>query len=367
MAEQPSNPQSPGQPPAASSTGPRKPVIGVTMGDPAGIGPEVVVKALADPELRKRARFIIYGMNEQLSYAADLAEIDPFWWRLQHDSPRAGYDLVHDVVVLDYDEISMLGSAVHRPTKQGGQASLRFLDDAIAATKKPYDAGGIDAMVTAPISKTAWELAGCKLPGHTELLAHRTRTKRFAMMFHSPRLNVVLATCHLGLMEIRDVFTIGRVFDPIELGHHACQRMGIAKPRIAVCGLNPHASEEGKFGDEERRVITPAIEMAQHQDIDAQGPFPADTIFNDAVAGRYDLVVAMYHDQGLIPVKLLAFDEAVNLTLGLPIIRTSPDHGTAYNLVGQNKANAGSMKSAIRLASQLAEHDLATAQKPKRA
>ena len=351
----------------SASDAPPKPVIGVTMGDPAGIGPEVIVKALADPQLRKRARFVIFGMNELLSYAADLAELDPFWWRLQHDSPRAGYDLVHDVVVLDYDEFSMLGSAVHKPTKQGGQASLRFLDDAIAATQKPYEVGGVDAIVTGPINKTAWDLAGCKFPGHTEMLAQRTRTKRVAMMFHAPKLNVVLATCHMGLMEIRDAFTIGCVFDPIELGHHACQRMGIAKPRIAVCGLNPHASENGRFGDEERRVIRPAIEMAQNQGIDAQGPFPADTIFNDAIAGRYDLVVAMYHDQGLIPVKMLAFDEAVNLTLGLPIIRTSPDHGTAYDLVGKNKANPGSMKAAIRLAIQLAEHDRAETAKPRKA
>lgn len=332
----------------------RKPVIGVTMGDPAGIGPEIVIKALADPAIRKLGRFVIFGMNELLSYAADLAEIDTFWWRLQHDSPRASFDLVHDIVVLDYDEFSMLGSAVHRPTKQGGQASLRFLDDAIAAAQKPRDAGGIDALVTAPINKTAWELAGCKFPGHTELLAQRTKSKRVAMMFHAPKLNVVLATVHMALMEVRNVFTIGCVFDPIDLGHDAMRRMGIDKPRIAVCGLNPHASENGRFGDEERRVITPAIEMAQNQGIDAQGPFPADTIFNDALAGRYDLVVAMYHDQGLIPVKMLAFDEAVNLTLGLPIIRTSPDHGTAYNIVGQNKANPGSMKAAIRLAAQLA-------------
>ncbi len=149
----PGAPGTPGTPGNPGSPGNRKPVIGITMGDPAGIGPEVIVKALADPAIRKLGRFIIFGMNELLAYAADLAELDAFWWRLQHDSPRATYDLVHDVVVLDYDEFSMLGSAVHRPTKQGGQASLRFLDDAIAAAQKPYEAGGIDALVTAPISK----------------------------------------------------------------------------------------------------------------------------------------------------------------------------------------------------------------------
>lgn len=352
MPAQSHNP--PPEPGESSQPAAPKPVIGITMGDPSGIGPETIVKALADPQVRKLGRFVIFGMNELLAYAADLAEIDTYWWRLQHDSPRATYDLVHDVVVLDYDEFSMLGSAVHRPTKQGGQASLRFLDDAIAAARRPRDAGGIDALVTGPISKTAWEMAGCKFPGHTELLAHRTRAKRVVMMFHAPKLNVALATVHLPLMEIRNVLTIGRVFDPIDLGHHACRRMGIEKPRIAVCGLNPHASEAGRFGDEESRVITPAIKMAQEQGIDAHGPFPGDTIFIDALAGKYDLVVAMYHDQGLIPVKLTAFDEAVNLTLGLPIIRTSPDHGTAYDIVGQNKADPGSMKAAIRLAAQLA-------------
>lgn len=340
----------------------RRPVVGITMGDPAGIGPEVVVKALADPVLRKQARYVIYGLNELMAYAADLAEIDPYWWRLQHDSPRATFDLVHDVVVLDYDEYSMLGSAVHKPTKQGGQASLRFLDDAIAAARRPHEDGGIDALVTAPISKEAWHLAGCRFPGHTELLQHRTKAKRVAMMFASPKLNVVLATVHVPLMDVRNLLTIGCVYDPIDLGHAACLAMGIEKPRVAVCGLNPHASENGRFGDEESRVIRPAIEMARESGIDAHGPFPADTIFNQAAAGRFDLVVAMYHDQGLIPVKLLAWDNAVNLTLGLPIIRTSPDHGTAYDIVGKNAANPGSMKSAIELALHMARQRVAREQ-----
>lgn len=332
----------------------QRPVIGITMGDPAGVGPEVIVKALADPQVRSLARFVIFGMNELMSYAADLAEIDPFWWRLQHDSPRAVFDLVHEVVVLDYDEYSILGPAVHRPTKQGGQASLHFLDDAIAAALRPSSTtGAIDAIVTGPICKESWALTGCRLPGHTELLAARTKTKRVAMMFEAPQFRVALATVHMPLMDVRNVLTIGRVFDPIDLGHEACIRLGISRPRIAVCGLNPHASENGQFGDEERRVIRPAIEMAMNQGMDVAGPFPADTIFHDALAGKYDLVVAMYHDQGLIPVKLVAFDNAVNMTLGLPILRTSPDHGTAFDIVGKNRANAGSMKSAIRLAARL--------------
>jgi 4-hydroxythreonine-4-phosphate dehydrogenase len=329
----------------------RRPVIGITMGDPAGIGPEVIVKALADPAMRRLGRFVIFGLNELLSYAADLAEIDPYWWRVQHDSPRTAFDLMHDVVVLDYDEYSMLGSAVHRPTKQGGVASLRFLDDAIAAAMRPLGSEcRIDAIVTAPICKESWVLAGCKFPGHTEFLQHRTRAKRSVMMFCSPRLNVTLATVHIPLMEVRNRLNIGRVFDPIDLGHKAMVDMGVAQPRIAVCGLNPHASENGLFGDEEQRIIRPAIEMAQRAGIDVTGPLPGDTVFIDALAGRYDLVVAMYHDQGLIPVKLLDFDDAVNVTLGLPIIRTSVDHGTAFDIVGKNTAKPGSMKAAIRQA-----------------
>ena len=336
----------------------RKPVIGITMGEPAGIGPETIVKALADPEVRTLGRFVIFGMNELLAYAADLAEIDPFWWRLQHDSSRADFPLVHDVVVLDYDEFSMLGTAVHRPTKQGGQASLRFIDDAIAAARTPVDEGGIDAVVTAPICKESWTMAGCRFPGHTELFANRTKTRRYAMMFHASKLSVVLATVHIPLMDVRNVLTIGAVYDPIDLGHQAMQRLGVEKPRIAVCGLNPHASENGQFGDEEARLITPAIEMARSHGIDVRGPLPADTVFGPAVRGRYDLVVAMYHDQGLIPLKMIAFDEAVNTTIGLPIVRTSPDHGTAFDIVGKNQADPGSMKSAIRLAARLARHRL---------
>lgn len=362
----------------------RKPVIGITMGEPGGIGPEVLVKALADPEVRKLARFVIYGMNELMSYAADLAEIDPYWHRLQHDSPRAEYGLVHDVVVLDYDEYSMLTSRDNGPSKLGGQASARFLDDAIAAAHRPIDDAGIDAIVTAPICKASWQLAGIRFPGHTEFLQKRCKTKRVAMMFHAPLppapgtivledrpavvdppvetevLNVVLATIHVPLMDVRHLLTIGCVFDPIDLGHQALVRMGIKNPKIAVCGLNPHAGENGLFGDEEQRLITPAIQMAHQAGIDAHGPFPADTIFTPRLRRKYDLIVAMYHDQGLIPVKMLAFDDAVNVTLGLPIIRTSVDHGTAFDLVGKNQANAGSMKAAIRLAVQMANGDAAS-------
>jgi 4-hydroxythreonine-4-phosphate dehydrogenase len=326
-----------------------RPNIAITMGDPAGIGAEVIVKALADPVLRHRAHFIVYGLNELLHYAADLAEFDVFWWRDQYSGRLRNYP--HDVVVVDYDQYSMLGSAIRAPSKMGGQASMRFCMDAIDAANKNL----VDAVVTAPIAKESWKLAGHHYPGHTELFAQRTNTRRYAMMFTGGPLRVVLATVHLPLMGLWNKLNIGAVFQPIELLHQAMvEWFDIPKPRIAVCGVNPHASENGQFGDEEERIISPAILMAKDQGIDVSGPYPSDTIFLKARDGHYDAVVAMYHDQGLIPVKLLAFDKAVNVTLGLPIIRTSPDHGTAFDIVGRNRANPGSMRAAIELAIDLA-------------
>ncbi len=375
-----------------------RPIIGITMGDPGGIGAEVVVKALADPELRRAARFVVFGLNELMAYVADLAEIEPFWWRDQHEQllPNGASLLVpptpypHDVVVLDYDEFSILGLDARGATRAGGQASMRFVTDAIQAAQRHK----IDAIVTAPICKESWKLAGFdRWPGHTELLAEKTKAKRHAMMFAAPPpsppekqeagskkqggiahptqtpdprpctpypiphrgLRVVLCTIHQALFDLRNSFKIGTVFDPIDLAHQALVNwFGIPNPRIAVCGLNPHASENGQFGDEEKRIIEPAILMARQNGIDATGPFPADTIFIKAVQGHYDMVVAMYHDQGLIPVKLLDFNGSVNVTLGLPIVRTSPDHGTAFDIVGKNKADPGSMKSAIRMAIEIA-------------
>jgi 4-hydroxythreonine-4-phosphate dehydrogenase len=327
-----------------------RPTIAITMGDPAGIGPEVIVKALSDAVLRHRARYIIYGMNELLSYAADLAEYDVFWWRDQFNGRLRAYP--HDVVVVDYDQYSMLGgTAVRKPTKMGGEASMRFCVDAIDAAQK----GLVDAVVTAPIAKESWKLAGYHFPGHTELFAQRTGSRRFAMMFAGGPLKVVLATVHVPLMGLWNKLNIGAVFQPIELMHQALvEWFDIPKPRIAVAGVNPHAGENGQFGDEEQRIIEPAILMAKEQGIDVTGPYPGDTVFLSARDGRFDAVVAMYHDQGLIPVKLLAFDQAVNVTLGLPIIRTSPDHGTAFDIVGRNRANPGSMRAAIQLAIDLA-------------
>lgn len=357
------------------------PTLGITMGDPAGVGAEIIVKALADPEIRKLANFVVFGLNELMAYAADLAEIEPYWWRVQHERLQP-FD--HDVVVLDYDEFSVLGLDVKAPTKAGGIASMTFCLDAIQAALRKK----IDAIVTAPICKESWQLAGFeRFPGHTELLAEKTKAKRYAMMFANlppdsvyrrggkapggdvengkgglhglvpgyKGLRVVLCTIHEALFELRHSFKIGTVYDPLDLAHKALvEWFGIEKPRIAVCGLNPHASEHGQFGDEEKRIIEPAIMMARQQGMDVHGPFPADTIFLKAAQGQYDLVVAMYHDQGLIPVKLLDFAGSVNLTLGLPIVRTSPDHGTAFDIVGKNKADPSSLRAAIIMAAEIA-------------
>ena len=333
-----------------------KPIIGLTAGDPCGIGAEIIVKAIASQRLRDRARFVVFGFSEQIAYLADKLELN-LRFRREHHEDIARFS--EDIVVLDYDEFNLPIVMPRGPSRIGGQSSMAFCEDAIDAAA----AGLIDAMVTAPISKLSWKYAKYKqYPGHTELLAKRLKVKNVAMMFASPPLKVVLATIHQALFEIRNGFTIGCVFNPIELADRALRDwFGIEKPRIAVAGLNPHAGEEGRFGDEESRIIRPAIVMAGETGIDVEGPFPADTVFIKALEGEYDCVIAMYHDQGLIPVKLLAWREAVNVTLGLPIIRTSPDHGTAFDIAGKGTADPSSMICAIELAIDLAAKNAARA------
>jgi 4-hydroxythreonine-4-phosphate dehydrogenase len=288
-------------------------VIGVTMGDAAGIGPEVVVKALADPDIRRAAKYIIFGMHEQLCYAADKIEVEPYWGRHQHE--KISRDYPHKVVVADYDEYSV-PPWMRGPSKVAGEASIRFC----------------------------------------ELLADRCKSPRKVMMLVAGPLKVALATIHEALFEVRHKFTIGCVFEPIDLLHIALKETwGIENPKIGVAALNPHAGEGGQFGDEEKRIISPAILLAQEQGIKCFGPFPADTLFLRAVEGEFDAVVAMYHDQGMIPVKLLDFERAVNVTIGIPIIRTSPAHGTAFDIVGRNLANPEGMKSAIMTAIEMAK------------
>jgi len=328
----------------------QRPIIGITMGDPCGIGAEVIVKALARADLRRRGRFVIFGFSEQLAYTADSLELDLPMFREHHEDIRR-YEH-HEIVALDYDEISAPAVMTRGPSRVGGTASMSFCQDAIDAAQ----AGLIDALVTAPISKVSWLLAGQrKYPGHTELLAERCKVRNVAMMFVAPRLKVVLATIHEPLFGIEEKLTIGCVFNAIDMAHKGLKDLfGIERPRIAVAGLNPHAGEQGRFGDEEHRIIEPAVILANEAGIAASGPFPPDTVFLKALDGRFDCVVAMYHDQGLIPIKLLGWQDAVNLTLGLPIIRTSPDHGTAFDIAGKNKADPSSMVAAISMAINLA-------------
>lgn len=318
------------------------------MGDPSGIGGEVIIKALSDPQVRSLGRFVIFGIHDELLAVADASNITPFWFEV---SSTRDWRVDSGVVVCDFPEFAHANWLTARPSELGGKASLCFLDHAIAHSRK----GTIDALVTGPIHKVSWRLARCSFPGHTEKLAHDCGTSRVTMAFIAGKLRVALASIHLPLFELRNHFTIGLVFQPIDLLHEALRDgFGIEQPRIAVAGLNPHAGEEGRFGDEETRIIEPAMQLARNAGIDVEGPFPADSLFTSGMRDRFDGIVAMYHDQGLIPVKMLAFHSAVNMTLGLPIIRTSPDHGTAFDIAGTASADPGSMTEAIRLACRLA-------------
>ncbi len=325
-----------------------KPLIGITMGDPCGIGAEVIVKALADSSVRGLGRFIIYGVDDALLRAARRAGIRPFWFCMPVEEANR---VDSGVVVADFEDCTECGWSITYPTAEGGRASIRFFDEAIEAAR----ARVIDAIVTGPIHKTSWKMAGCRYPGHTERIAAAFKVKRFTMMFVGAGMRVALASTHMGLFEVRNKFTIGLVFQPIDLLNDALKGwFRIEYPRIAVAALNPHAGEGGRFGDEEARVIEPAMQMARNAGIDVKGPFAPDSLFTPRRRERYDGIVAMYHDQGLIPIKTLAFDSAVNVTLGLPVIRTSVDHGTAFDVAATNSANPGSMKEAIRLACKLA-------------
>jgi 4-hydroxythreonine-4-phosphate dehydrogenase len=347
-----------------------RPRLAISMGDPGGIGPEVVVKALCDAGLRARARVRVLGPAWAMSAAARRGGLKEFWTVVPAGA-RVGPD-EDGVVVVDSGEV---GPFEPKATSRGGEVSFRAVEEAIRLARLPAeDEDRADAIVTAPISKEAWALAGHRaFAGHTELLAARfgagdgERAPGVAMMFHAPSvregvpaLNVVLVTAHVPLARVRESITMGRVLEVIRLGAEAMRRLGVREPRIAVCGLNPHAGEAGLLGDDEERVIGPAVEAACELGLDVRGPFPGDTIFGQAVKGRFDLVVAMYHDQGLIPVKLLAFDRAVNVTIGLrgvdgrPAIRTSPDHGTAYDIAGADRADPGSMHAALALAIRMA-------------
>ena len=326
-----------------------RPVIGITMGDPVGIGPEIIFKALASPLIYKTCKPLVVGdlgvlelAKKSTSSTLKIKDIKtPVSGTYKHGQV--------DVLCLSKlkDKISW-----GKPTVQTGTAMIKYITTAIDMAIK----GSIGAIVTCPINKAAMQKAGSKFSGHTELLAEHTKTDSFAMMLAGSKLRVVLATIHIPLKNVSAELSKERIVKTIQITWHALYyRFGFKKPRIAVAGLNPHAGEERMFGDEEERIISPAIDSARKKGFDVSGPFPPDTVFYHAANGRYDAVVCMYHDQGLIPFKLLHFTDGVNTTLGLPIIRTSVDHGTAYDIAGTGKADPGSLVAAINMA---AEHTI---------
>ena len=285
-----------------------KPRIAITAGDPAGIGPEIAEKAAADARV--------------------LAACEPVIYR-----PRAGQSFPPGILSAD-----------------GGRAAY----DAICEAVRDARGGAVAGIVTAPINKLAFAAAGLPWKGHTDLLAHLTGSARVAMMFWSEPLKVVLATVHVPLAEVPRMITAELLHGIIDLTAGELPRFGVTAPRLALAGLNPHAGEAGLLGDEDDRVLKPAVEAAHRRGVNISGPYPGDTVFVRAVRGEFDAVIACYHDQGLIPVKLLAFGESVNVTLGLPIIRTSVDHGTAFDIAGKGLADPSSMISATLLAARLA-------------
>lgn len=335
--------------------------IAVSMGDPFGIGPEIVAEALrvcVAPESSSRA--IVFGSADILARAAQAAGFAPRWAVIPLRDWRNGASEDPCVVVVD-DPVDDPPPSTPGPTAHGGRSSFGWVELAIEACRLPEGHPcRADAIVTAPISKTSWHLAGHgEYPGHTELLASRFGAERHGMLFVGPSLRVMLVTIHVPLRAVSGELTTGGVLNAIELAHGACIALGVARPRIAVCGLNPHAGEGGLLGAEDDLMISPAVQRATRKGILAVGPLAADSLFRDAAAppigkGLFDCVVAMYHDQGLIPAKLLDGMKTVNATIGLPVPRTSPAHGTAFDIAGKNLADATSMIEAVQLAAHMA-------------
>ncbi len=335
------------------------PRLGITMGDPAGIGPEVTVRALADPAVRRAARPIVIGDARVIAAAASLVGVALAVRALA--APDAAAGAPDAIEVLDLANADPAAFAPGRVSALCGRAAYAYIERAVAlATAKE-----IDGIVTGPISKEALAAAGLRHSGHTEILAELTGTRAYAMLLMGRELRVIHVTTHVALRRVPELVTRERVLRTIRLGHQAMRRLGIAAPRLAVCGLNPHAGEAGLFGDEEQVAIGPAIADARAESIDASGPWPADTVMSRARGGEFDCVVAMYHDQGHTPVKTLGFryDESrkawtgmsgVNVTVGLPVLRVSVDHGTAFDRAGRGTANPESMIEAILVAAEMA-------------
>jgi 4-hydroxythreonine-4-phosphate dehydrogenase len=325
------------------------PLIAITMGDPAGIGPEIIVKAMGEQTVFAQSRPVVLGDEGMLSDAARWSKAPLKIKRIEE--PEEGVFRRGILNLIPLTDLSREEVPLGAPRSQGGAAAYRYIERGVQLAQR----GSVDALVTAPISKEALNAAGYPFPGHTELLAKMTGSGDEVMMLAGPRLRVALVTTHLPLRQVPDALTRERITRTIEITSQGLQYYWrIQSPRLAVAGLNPHAGEGGIFGSEEQEVILPAIEECRQKGMAVFGPLPADSLFFHAASGRYDAVVAMYHDQGLIPLKLLHFRDGVNITLGLPIIRTSVDHGTGYDIAGQGVADPTSLINAILLAAKMA-------------
>lgn len=319
-------------------------IIGITMGDPAGIGPEVTIKALDSAMTDNRFHPLVIGNIRVFEKTLSSLGIERQIKRFNRFSDITFDDAT--IALLEVEGGPSVAIEWGKANRFCGELSYQSVVKAVKLCLEKK----ISAVVTAPICKESWHLAGHAYDGHTELLAHLTGAASYRMMFMSEKLNVILVTTHLPLAKVTKSLSRDSIFHTIQLGVDQMQRTGINAPRVAVCGVNPHAGEAGIFGDEEERVISPAIEQAKNAGMDVQGPYPSDTVFLRAWNGEFDLVVAQYHDQALIPIKLTAFSSAVNVTVGLPIIRTSVDHGTAFEIAGKGKADPANMIHAIRQA-----------------
>ncbi|HXF04802.1 MAG TPA: 4-hydroxythreonine-4-phosphate dehydrogenase PdxA [Blastocatellia bacterium] len=325
----------------------RRPAIGITMGDAAGIGPEIILKALSDTTVYEHCRPCVIGDARILERAETIVRTGGRVRRIR-DLSQASFE----AGIVDCLDLDLLTNDLPfgRVCAAAGEAAFQYLKCAVELARTRQ----IDAIVTAPVNKEALHAAGHRYPGQTEILATLTGTTNYALMMAAPTLKVILVTLHVGLADALRLIEPGRVYAVIELAHATLRRAGCTEPRIAVCGVNPHAGEKGLFGHrEEEEKIIPAIERARRSGIRVSGPWPADSVFARAHRGEFDVVVAMYHDQGLAPIKTVAWEEAVNITVGLPIVRTSVGHGTAYDIAGRGTASARNLQAALRYAIEM--------------
>ena len=325
-----------------------KPLIAITMGDPSGIGPEIALKISQRRDVFEICRPLIIGDLRILERARQFTGLHHVGLNLVVDAQDALYAAAA-LSLLDLQNADPSNCPPGQVSAISGKASVEYIFRACDLAL----AQQVDAIVTGPINKEAINLAGFHYAGHTELLAERTKAERYSMLLVAEKLRIVHVSTHVALEEAIRRVTTARVLEVIELARQSCLDLGIDGPRIAVAGLNPHAGEHGLFGDQEAREIEPAIEIARQRGWSVSAPQPPDTVFMRAVKGEYDIVVAMYHDQGHIPMKLLAFDTGVNVTIGLPIIRTSVDHGTAFDIAGTGQASETSLVQAIAVAVQM--------------